>query len=443
MNTLKCLNSNTGKLIEELEIATSQQIKEMVKKSKIAQKKWAKLSIDQRCNYIRKAYDLINQNIEEFSKLIHDEMGKTIDEAKGEIKVYSSGLENMISEVKEALAPHSKTVDGVTTTTYYDPYGVCASITPWNFPMGMPHTLMMPTLMAGNTILFKPSEEAVLIGLRYAQYLNEFLPEGVLQVVIGTGEQGKELVESDIQLITFTGSQATGKNILETGARDLKRVILELGGKDPLIVMDDADVDKVAKFAAINSFRNCGQVCVSTEKILVTERNHDALVEKLANRAKKFRVGAMINLKQKSHVLKQIKQALDKGAKMVVGDIENHQGNFLNPIVLTNVSRDMNIMIDETFGPVACITKVNDMDEAVEIANEGNYALGAVVFGENLEKAQKIGRQLNAGMIGINKSCGGVKGSPWIGAGQSGYNFHGSKFGHRMFTQMRILTIEN
>ncbi len=438
---LKCLNARTGEVMEELAITPVSEIDNIVAKSHIAQKKWSLLSIDERSDYIRKAYETITEDLEGFANLIHEEMGKTMPEALGEIKVYTSGLENMIKEVKEALTPEVNSAGELETTTYFDSLGVCASITPWNFPMGMPHTLMMPSLMAGNTIVFKPSEEVTLIGIAYAKYLNKFLPEDVLQVVVGAGEQGKALVEADVQLVTFTGSQRTGKNILETGAKDLKRVILELGGKDALIVMDDVDIDSASKFATINSFRNCGQVCVSTEKILVTDKNHDVFVEKLVERAKRLEVSSLINKTQKNHVLAQIDDAMKKGAKMVLGDPSKDEKNFLSPVVLTNVTNDMDIMIDETFGPVACITKVKDLDHAVDLANEGEYALGSVIFGNDKEQAKNVARKLKAGMIGINKSCGGVKGSPWVGAGQSGYNFHGSNAGHRMFTQVRIVTV--
>ncbi|OUR94217.1 hypothetical protein A9Q84_18110 [Halobacteriovorax marinus] len=437
---LKCLNARTGEVMEELTVTSTSEIHTIVEKSHVAQGKWSQLTIDERCDFIRRAYKLISADLDGFAKLIHEEMGKTMPEAIGEIKAYANGLENMIGEVKAALVPEVNSVGEMETTTYFDALGVCASITPWNFPMGMPHTLMMPSLMAGNTIVFKPSEEVTLIGIAYAKYLNEFLPKDVLQVVVGAGVQGKALVESNVQLITFTGSQRTGKSILETGAKDLKRVILELGGKDALIIMDDVDLDAASKFATNNSFRNCGQVCVSTEKILVTEKNHDNLVEKLIERAKTLEVSSLINKTQKSHVLAQIEDAMKKGATMLLGDPSKDESNFLSPVVLTNVSNDMDIMINETFGPVACVTKVKDLDHAVALANEGEYALGSVIFGNDKELAKQTARRLKAGMVGINKSCGGVKGSPWIGAGQSGYNFHGSVAGHRMFTQVRIVT---
>lgn len=438
MKTLKTYNPKNGELLAELEVTTTEKIHSMVKNSHVAQKEWAKLTVKERGDFIVKAYDGILENKQELADLIHNEMGKTPAEALREVEVYASGIRNMANELEEALAPHSNSVGSITTTTLYDPLGVCASITPWNFPMGMPHTLMMPSLIAGNTVLFKPSEEVTLIGLKYAEILNRTLPENVLQVVVGAGEQGKELVESDVQLITFTGSQNTGKNILQSAGKDLKRVLLELGGKDPLIVMDDADIEAAAGFAALNSFRNTGQVCVSTEQVFVTSKNHDKFLSLLLDKTKEVEVGSMINKRQKDHVVKQVKQAIEMGAKLEFGDIE---GEHLTPIVLSNVTPQMNIMIDETFGPVACVMRVDSEQEAIDISNMTNYGLGAVIFGEDTDSAYTYATQLKTGMVGINKACGGVKGSPWVGYGQSGYGFHGSTAGHRQFAQVRIISV--
>jgi len=437
MTKLNTYNPTTGELLASLDVASDNAIDEMLVSAKAAQAIWGAKSVQERADIVVKAYEGITAQEQELADLIHTEMGKTPAEALSEVRAYAGGIANMASEVVEALEPVERKAGNTVTTTYHDPLGVCASITPWNFPMGMPHTLMMPSLMAGNTILFKPSEEVPLIGIKYAEILNKVLPENILQVVVGTGEQGKKLVESDVQLITFTGSQATGKHILSQAGKDLKRVLLELGGKDPLIVLEDADIDAAAKFAAGNSFRNAGQVCVSTEQIFVLEAHEEEFVAKLKEYAGEVQIGAMIHSRQRDQVVKQVNEALDKGAKLVLGD---PKADKLEPIILTGVTPDMNIMIDETFGPVASIVKVKSAEEAVQIANAGNFALGGVIFGKDLTKAKAIGRTLNAAMVGINKSCGGIKGSPWVGAGQSGYGYHGATAGHRQFTQLRILS---
>lgn len=439
-STLKSYNPTTRDVLAELPIASTQELNSMVVKSHEAQKKWGQLPAKARIDLIQGGYDVLTKNKEQIIQLIHDEMGKTLDEAKKEVDNYCVAIPRLGEEMLKALEPIKNSDGNFETTTYFDPLGVCASITPWNYPLGMPHNLIIPSLMAGNTVIFKPSEEVPMVGCKYAEFLNEVLPKDVLQVAIGTGEQGAQLTKSDVQLITFTGSQATGKKILKTAADDIKRVILELGGKDPLIVVEDADLDKAAQFTAMNAFRNAGQVCVSTERIYVMESVADDFIEKLIAETKNITVGHMIHKKQKDHVIRQVKEAISGGAKVIYGTLNEDETNYFSPMILENVTHEMDIMKDETFGPVTCIYRVQSEEQAIELANLGDYALAGAVFSKDIKRAQHIARQLNPGMIGINRGPGGVKGSPWVGAKQSGYGFHGSVEGHRQFTQVRIVT---
>ena len=440
MRKLETFNPATGERLAELNITPSKEIQAMVGRAKKAQITWAKKSNRDRADLIIKAYKEIKNRSKQMAEIIHKEMGKIHEEAANEVESSIKRIPRIAEDVVDALKSE-ETNDGVTRTiSYWDPLGVCASITPWNFPMGMPQTLIIPSLIAGNTVLFKPSEEVPLVGIEYAQILNKTLPEDVLQVVIGTGDQGRELVESDVQLITFTGSQSTGKHILEQAAKEFKRVILELGGKDPLIILDDADLENAAEFAANNSFRNTGQVCVSTEKIFVMEGQKNEFIQKFIKHAAIVQVGSMINHSQKEHVLRQIEDAVSKGAKILFGNPKDTNGNKINPVILMDVTPDMNIMVDETFGPVACIITVKNEDDAIKLSNLGHYALGGVVFSSNLEHARNVARRLEAGMVGINRRVGGASGSPWVGAKRSGYGYHGSVSGYRQFTQLRIVS---
>ncbi len=440
MRKLKTFNPATGERIAEFDITTSKEIKAMVGKAKKAQITWAEKSICDRAEIIIKAYEEVKNRTKQMADMIHVEMGKICEEALGEVESSIKKIPIIADDVVNALKSEEIN-DGLTRTiSYWDPMGVCASITPWNFPMGMPQTLIIPSLIAGNTVLFKPSEEVPLVGKEYADILNKTLPEDVLQVVIGTGDQGRELVESDVQLITFTGSQSTGKHILEKAVKEFKRVILELGGKDPLIILDDADLSNAAEFAANNSFRNSGQVCVSTENIFVMEGQKNEFIQKFIEHTAKVPVGSMINHSQKTHVLKQIDDAVSKGAKILFGNPNDDVGNNLNPVILMDVTPEMDIMVDETFGPVACIISVKNEDDAIKLSNLGHYALGGVVFGTDIKHARNVARRLDAGMVGINRRVGGASGSPWVGAKRSGYGYHGSISGYRQFAQLRIVS---
>jgi acyl-CoA reductase-like NAD-dependent aldehyde dehydrogenase len=249
-------------------------------------------------------------------------------------------------------------------------------------------------------------------------------------------------------MIAFTGSREVGKHILREASGTLKRVVLELGGKDPMIVLDDADVAKAAKFAAFNSFRNCGQVCVSTERIFVLDSIADEFEAALAelagamtvgNGLEDADVGPMVSVRQRDHVLAQVEGAIAAGARVLAGG-EGHHDRFVTPTVLTGVTEEMDIGRVETFGPVACVTRVSSVDEAVNRANDTHFGLGAVVFGGDEDTTAAVARRLTAGMIGVNRPAGGATGTPWVGARESGFGFHKSKDGHRQFTQTRVLT---
>jgi succinate-semialdehyde dehydrogenase/glutarate-semialdehyde dehydrogenase len=306
----------------------------------------------------------------------------------------------------------------------------------------------MPALAAGNTVVFKPSEETPLSAALWAEVLGRHLPADVLQVAQGAGDVGRALVLSDVDLIVFTGSRATGIRIMQDAALGLKRVILELGGKDPLVVLADADLDAAAAFAVQNSFRNAGQVCVSTERIYVQREVADAFVDRVVAGTRALIqgdgmregtiIGPMVNAKQKEKVVAQISSAVRAGARVLAGG-HDAPGNFIQPTVLVDVDHTMDIMRDETFGPVACIMRFDTDADAVRLSNDSPYGLGAAVFGAAAH-AELVGRQLTAGMIGINKGCGGAHGTPWVGARNSGYGFHSGKAGHRQFAQVRAVS---
>jgi acyl-CoA reductase-like NAD-dependent aldehyde dehydrogenase len=439
MSELKCINPSTNEVISTLEKDNQNQIQDKVKNAHTALKSWRKVSLDDKMEMLNKAHIELAENVDKLAKIIHEEMGKPLAMAVGEVKACTN-IEEELKGLKTAYEPEVITSGKLETTRFRDPLGVNACITPWNFPILMAKQLLVPALMAGNTVLFKPSEETSLIGLAYFEILNKHLPENVIQLVIGDGEQGRYLVESDVQLITFVGSKATGAKILESGSPDLKRVLLELGGKDPLIVLNTADLEKAVPFAVNNSFRNSGQVCVSTEKIILDESIADDFTQKMIEATKSFEIGPMIHKRQKDLVVSQVKDALSKGANLLFGEVDETESNFLSPLILNNITADMDIFRNETFGPVACIMNFKDHDHAISMANDTEYGLGAVVFGAINDETKSVARQLGAGMIGINKSCGGIAGSAWVGAGQSGYGFHSSLEGHRQFTQLRQVT---
>jgi len=277
--TLVSMNPATGEPVGEVPVTPVDHLPQVVRDARNAQVGWAALTLEQRAELLKAAGKSLEAEAERIGTILTNEMGKPLAEGIGETKYAATSIEEECEEIAEAIATQTLEDDGTITTMRFDPYGVVAAITPWNFPILMPHQAVIPALMAGNTVILKPSEETPLVAQEYVAALNAALPPNVLQIVHGDEEQGKALVESDVDLVVFTGSREAGKHILAEASNGLKRVILELGGKDPLVVLQGADIEAAATFAARNSFRNSGQVCVSTERIYV----QDAIAEDFTN----------------------------------------------------------------------------------------------------------------------------------------------------------------
>jgi succinate-semialdehyde dehydrogenase/glutarate-semialdehyde dehydrogenase len=448
MAKLASIDPATGDTVGTVEITPVEDITAIVARARAAQPAWAALGVAGRSEALAPLAQRLLAAEAELSRLITREMGKTLRESQGELRALADGIPHELAEIAGALAAETLDDGKVVSTIHHDPYGVCAAVTPWNFPVAMPHWMVFPALVAGNAVVLKPSEETPLSGQAYADLFAGLLPDGILQVVHGADAQGKALVAADVDLIAFTGSRAAGKHIMAAAAGGLKRLILELGGKDPLVVLDSADVDRAAVFAARNSYRNAGQMCIATERIYVERAVADRFVERLAAETKKTgvgpgldetsKVGPMVNARQRDHVLRQIEDAVARGATVAAGG--THQDLFVTPTLLVGVTPEMDISREETFGPVACVTVVDGDDEAVRLANDTPYGLGAVVFGADDGRTAGVARRLGAGMIGINQGVYGARGTPWVGARESGYSFHSSRDGHRNFTQTRVLS---
>ncbi len=434
---------SNGKTLGELPGATVTEIQETVLKAKAAAKQWKNTPLEKRLRTIQKAYSGAETSVNRLAELLSQEMGKDIRRSISEVQGTIWGGPYIANASLEAL--RSKNTDGATIK--YGPLGVALIISPWNYPLAMANNLIIPALMAGNSVIWKPSEETPLIAQAFFDIIQHGFPRDVLQIVHGDGDQGKILVESDINVIGFTGSQAAGKDIMARASSSLKRLVMELGGNDPLIVMKDANIPAAARFAVASSFENSGQMCISTERIYVDESVAHKFEEQVVAIARQYKVapwnmdganiGPIINKKQHAHIVKHIKDAVDKNCRVLLGS-SDYQIPFIMPTVLADITPDMRIEQEETFGPVVCISSYEYIQEAIERANNTNYGLGAVVFGS--VDAQEVADQLEAGMIGINQGVGGGGDAPWVGAKQSGFGFHGSAEGHRQFAQVRVIS---
>lgn len=433
---------SNGEILGEVPRATAAKIDEAVGKAKAAAADWRKVSLEDRLSSITKAYSAAETSLNRLAELLSREMGKDIRRSTSEVQGSIWGGPYIAGSSLEAL--RSKNVGG--STIEYGPLGVAAIISPWNYPLAMANNLIVPALMAGNSVIWKPSEETPLIAQAFFDIIQDGFPQDLLQIVHGDGEQGRMLVESDINVIGFTGSQATGKDIMARASSSLKRLVMELGGNDPMIVMKDADLQAAARFAVASSFENAGQMCISTERIYVDESVAHEFEQYVVASANQYKVGPwhlegvnigpIINIKQHEKITGHIKDAVEKNARILLGSPDNPR-HYIMPTVLADMSPDMRIEQEETFGPVVCIGSFSNIEEAIARANNTNYGLGAVVFGGR--DARKIAKQLEAGMIGVNQGVGGGGDVPWVGAKQSGFGFHGSPEGHRQFAQIKVV----
>lgn len=444
---LNSYNPANGEHLGSVAVTDAADIPAIVATSRQASTLWTQIPMEQRIALLEQAGVELVERAEELGELLSREMGKPLQSGINEVRGCGQSMASKARRVAEALAPVDHSSESTITRVSYEPLGVCAVISPWNYPMSMVHWMVVPALVAGNSVILKPSEETPLIAQAYADVLRRYLPENLLQVVHGADEQGKALVAADVNLIVFTGSRATGQRIMASAAGSLKRLILELGGKDPLLVLPDANLEDAARFAVSNSLENSGQMCIATERILVAEEVatiFEQLVIKLAEgyttgpwNQPGVKLGPMINASQRQIVLEQIRDAVNKGAKVLLGGTE-HPDYYIEPTVLTGITDDMLIAREETFGPVICISHYQDLDQAIATANNTPYGLGAVVFGQ--QQANEVAARFDAGMVGINKSIFGTGDVPWIGAKQSGFGYHGSPDGHRQFARPKVIS---
>lgn len=438
------IDPSNGEIIEKIKCSSPGEVASGVKLARKAFKTWSKVPLKKRISLFKNiARDLLKEK-KNIGKLITREMGKVYKSAVGECEGTAYAIEENIKLAEKAALTEIYKENNLVTEVHRIPLGVVAVISPWNFPIGMPESLITPAILMGNTVVFKPSENTPLTGKAFYEICNRYLPKGVINLLQGAEEVGEMLVNSDIDMAAFVGSQAVGKKIMEACSKNLKRLVLELGGKDPMIILKDADLKKAVPYAVNGSLRNSGQVCVSVERIYVEDKIAGKFEKMVMEEVKNFTVGSgfenvsmgpMVNEHQRTHVLNQIEDAKRKGARILYGGnkIEG-EGFFLEPTVITNLNDKHDLMNDETFGPVICIQRVRNFEEALEKANNSTYGLGATVWTKNFAKGKKIAECLESGMVGVNQGIGGVSGTPWVGIKQSGFGYIGCIEGMRQFT---------
>jgi acyl-CoA reductase-like NAD-dependent aldehyde dehydrogenase len=445
---LSSYNPATGEVIGSVPIMTAAEVDAAVARARVAASIWSTRSFRAREEELVALRKALAESAEELATLLHRENGKPELEAYAEVMMALGHLQHAAARAEKALEPRKVSTGMLANfrgTISYHPLGVIGVIGPWNYPLFTPMGSIAYALAAGNAVVWKPSELTPLIALEVEKIARRTLAlPDLLQVVTGAGSTGAALAKSGVDKIAFTGSAATGKRVMMAAAERLTPVLLELGGKDAMIIDSDADLEKAAEAAVYGGLTNCGQACISVERIYVAEAVHDRFVEEVVKQVRDLKVGgddghlgAMTSPAQVSIVKDHLEDAIAKGAKVLTGGPDAITGSYIQPTVLTNVDHRMKVMTEETFGPVIPIAKVSSVDEAVKLANDSRYGLGSSVFAG--KGARKIADQLRAGMTAINSvmAFAGIPTLPFGGIGESGFGrIHGDE-GIREFTRVK------
>jgi len=421
---------------------------------------WRARTAKERSAILRKWFDLIIANTDDLARIMTVEQGKPFAEAKGEIAYGASFVEWFAEQAKRVMGD---TISAPIATNRMlvlrEPIGVCAAITPWNFPTAMITRKVAPALAAGCTIVLKPAEQTPLSALALAVLAEQAgIPAGVLNIITADSEQsiaiGKVLCNSPtVRKLTFTGSTPVGRILMQQSAPTLKKLSLELGGHAPFIVFEDADIDAAIEGAMVSKYRNAGQTCVCTNRFYVHAKVYESFAEKLAARVSgtlsvgegfedKVTTGPLIDDAAVAKVEEHVQDAVAKGAKILCGGAKHPRGGrFYQPTVITQVSENMLCMREETFGPLAPIVKFTDEAEVIRLANNTDYGLASYFYSRDIGRIFRVAEALEYGMVGVNTGLISNEMAPFGGVKQSGLGREGSVYGMDDFMEMKYVCL--
>ena len=449
---VKVVNPTTGKVFETFPITTKEQVNGKVARAREAFTSWSRLDVDERAVYLQRFAEILRKRKDEYGRTMTLEMGKIIRESVAEVEKCAWAADYFAQNAKRFLEPEVVETDAQRAYVAFHPRGVLGSIMPWNFPMWQIIRFAIPALVAGNTAVIKPASASPRTGLHVEEAFQEAgLPEGVLQVVVGDYTTGTALIRSPVDFVSLTGSVTTGVKIAREAAKDLKKTVLELGGSDPFIVCEDADLDQAARGAMVGRFINNGQSCIAAKRFIVVDAVADEFLAKLEENVRKLRVGDPLDpatdigplyaRSQRDEIELQVKDALAKGAKLHAGGKRvKGAGWFYEPTLLSAVTTRMKVMRQETFGPVLPVFRVPDVDAAVAQANDTEFGLGASVWTRDLARADDIAKRINAGLYFVNNAVKSDPRMPFGGVKHSGVGRELSRYG--LLEMVNVKTVQ-
>jgi succinate-semialdehyde dehydrogenase/glutarate-semialdehyde dehydrogenase len=453
--TLDVFNPATGELIATVSSGGAKETQQAIEAADKALKSWQAHTAKDRSKFLRDWFNLIMANQEDLALIMTAEQGKPLAESRGEIAYAASFIEWFAEEAKRIngdIIPTNSADRRLLTIK--QPIGVVAAITPWNFPSAMLTRKAGPALAVGCTFVMKPAKETPLSALALVELAHRAgIPKGVLNLVVGNSSSaiGNELTASPlVKKLTFTGSTVVGKKLLKQCADTVKKVSMELGGNAPIIVFDDADIDKAVKGAVASKYRSAGQTCICINRVLVQESVYDEFTEKFTKSVENLNVadgldsavdmGPLVNAGAVNDIDAMVQDAVSKGAKLATGGHRMDMGDcFYQPTVLTNISADMRVADEEIFGPIAPILKFPTEEDAITMANDTKYGLAAYVYTQNLGRAWRVSEAIEFGMVGVNEVAITSEVIPFGGVKESGLGREGSQYGVDDYLEIKYI----
>ncbi|TGC08982.1 NAD-dependent succinate-semialdehyde dehydrogenase [Methanolobus halotolerans] len=454
MKAIQSINPATGKVIGKVDMHTDEQVNRILKGSVEAFKKWKRTDVSERNELLHRFADLLRKNKQQYGELISTEMGKVIKQAVPEVSKCADMFDYFADNAESILEPEPAQADSCDSMIHYEPMGTILAIKPWNFPFWQVLSAASHILAGGNVMLLKHSSYVPMCALEIKNIFTEAgFPEGVFQTLIIDANTASSLISRDeVRAVSFTGGHDAGVKVAGNAARNMKKLVLELGGSDPFIILDDANVKMAAKVGVPSRFINTGQTCIAAKRFIVMEDVAEEFTERFVEGTTDLNIGdpmdpetdigPMVRNEQMLILEEQVGDAISKGAKpLIPGGRMASKGYMYSPTVLSNVSRNMKVMREETFGPVAPIITVKTEDEAIELANDSEFGLGASVWSQDRNRAMRIASELETGMVGVNSFCTPQACLPFGGVKKSGMGRELSKHGFYEFMNIKSIKI--
>ena len=442
-------SKNPGKnyeVIGQVTATSEADIIQKIRDANAAKEQWRSIGVDERIEYVKKIKQAFLKSEHEIGESISKEVGTPIAECREEVSWDRGYVDWFLENVKAVTAPETTFEDATQIhQILYEPVGSVAVITPWNLPYDMFVWGVIPNLLVGNTVVYKAAEECVLTGKLFEDIAGNILPKGVLSFVHGDAEEGKILVNQPVDMIWFTGSSVVGRELFALAGKKFIRSVMEMGGSNPVIIFEDADIDALLDTVYFKRFSFCGQTCDADKRIIIHESLFDEFINKFTKKVESIKIeelGPLVSKKQLELLISQVEDAKNKGAKIVSGGRHLEGGAYYLPTLITDVTRDMRVWSEEVFGPVLPVVSFKTEEEAISMANDTEYGLGSQLFTKDPERIARVSHELKAGNVDVNGVGHFKPFNPFGGYKASGMGREHGISGFRELCQIKTLSIK-